>query len=90
VIRIEIRFRRPGTRDTSVAETAVAAVRRDTQEPFLNERVEDRRTHRPIDAAETMHLIHRQLQSGHFEEFSSEAFKDLLHINLAQRDAIGV
>jgi hypothetical protein len=67
----------------AVRQAGISPVWVGTEELLADEDVENRAASVPIDAAETMHLLRREPQAGHFEEFSAEAFDDGFHVDLA-------
>jgi hypothetical protein len=67
----------------AVRQAGIGAVRFGTEELLADEDIENCAAGVLIDAAETMHLLLREPQAGHFQEFGAEAFDDWLHVDLA-------
>ena len=62
----------------AIPRAAVGAVRLDAQKELGDEAVEDRSAHSPIDAAESLDLVERQLQARHLEVFGANTFTNFI------------
>ena len=71
------------TPDDAVRQAGISTVRFRAQELLADEDVENRAAGVLIDTAETMHLLRREAQAGHFQEFGAEAFDDWFDVDLA-------
>lgn len=60
----------------AVRQARISAVRFGTEELLADKDVENRAAGVLIDAAEAMHLLRREPQARHFQEFGAETFDD--------------
>src|SRR5689334_1412244 len=58
----------------AVPRAGVGAVRLDAQKELGDEAVEDRSAHTPVDAAESLDLVERELEARHLEVFGANTF----------------
>src|SRR6267378_7501058 len=74
----EVCFRRMRTVNRSIREPCIVSVRLHAQELRFQQRVKRQLTHRPLDAAQTLHLFGFQTQARHFQIFGTQTIENVL------------
>jgi hypothetical protein len=62
----------------AIPRASVGAVRFDAQKELGDEAVEDRSAHSPIDAAESLDLVDRQLETRHLDVLGANTFTNFI------------